>query len=316
MPIGQLAIESQVGVLARRVEDAALGLEVANGGRFPEGAEWRPLGDPGAVDVSKLTVGYFVDDETLSPCAASVRAVREACEVLESRGARVVPFRPPEIPMAFALFCEIIAGDGGRGFSKFLDGSRQDFRIRQMLALFAAPRLVLAALGPLLRLIGRRKQAELLLASGHCDTASHWRAVESIKDYRARFLGALERASPAPIDVLLSPALALPAVRHGATAELGPIGAYSAIYNVLGYPAGVVPFTRVRAEEETGTPRSKDKMDRTALATERGSAGLPIGVQIAARPFRDHVALAVMGAVEAAARSRPDFPDIDAMNRP
>jgi fatty acid amide hydrolase len=211
--------------------------------------------------------------------------------------------------MALALFCEIIAGDGGRGFSNFLDGSQRDFRIRRMLALASAPRPVLAALGPLMRLTRRRKLAASFLVPGHRDTASHWRAVESLKDYRARFLGALERAAPSPIDVLLSPAQALPAVRHGAAAELGTIGAYTAIYNVLGYPAGVVPFTRVRAEEEMGTPRTKDKMDRTALATERGSAGLPIGVQIAARPFRDHVALAVMGAVESAARVRADFPD-------
>jgi fatty acid amide hydrolase len=313
MSIGQLAIESQVGVLARRVEDAALGLEVANGGRFPEGAEWRPLGDPGAVDLSKLTVGYFVDDETLSPCAASARAVREACDVLESRGARVVPFRPPEVPMALALFCEIIAADGGRGFVRFLDGSPQDFRIRRMISLASAPRLVLAALGPLMRLTRQRKLADLFLASGHRDTSSHWRTVESLKDYRARFLGALERVTPSPIDVLLSPAQALPAIRHGATAELVTIGAYSVIYNVLEYPAGVVPFTRVRADEETGTLRSKDRMDRIALATERGSVGLPIGVQVAARPFRDHLALAVMGAIEKAALGRADYPHAEAL---
>jgi fatty acid amide hydrolase len=41
-------------------------------------------------------------------------------------------------------------------------------------------------------------------------------------------------------------------------------------------------------------------MDEAARATERGSAGLPIGVQVAARPWREDVALAVMGAIEAA----------------
>src|SRR6201999_195184 len=41
---GQLAIESQVGVLARSVEDVALALEVANGGRFPTSEEAHALG--------------------------------------------------------------------------------------------------------------------------------------------------------------------------------------------------------------------------------------------------------------------------------
>lgn len=49
-------------------------------------------------------------------------------------------------------------------------------------------------------------------------------------------------------------------------------------------------------------------MDRTARETENGSAGLPIAVQVIARPWRDHVALAAMATIEAAARTQPDYP--------
>ena len=42
--------------------------------------------------------------------------------------------------------------------------------------------------------------------------------------------------------------------------------------------------------------------------TERGSAGLPIAVQVLARPWRDHVVLAAMATIEAAARQHPDYP--------
>ena len=49
-------------------------------------------------------------------------------------------------------------------------------------------------------------------------------------------------------------------------------------------------------------------VERTARASERGSAGLPIAVQVIARPWRDHVALAAMIAIEAAARKQPDYP--------
>jgi fatty acid amide hydrolase len=307
MPIGQLAIPSQVGMLARRVDDIALALEVANGGRFPdEGA--RSLGDPTTVDVSKLTVGYFVDDGFLSPCSAAARAVQEARNALERRGATVVPFTPPSLTTGLALFHEILGGDGGRGMLRFLDGSPKDFRIGQIIRVASAPGPLLLALRALTRLSGRRKVASLLRSYGHRDTSSHWDAVAALDSYRAEFLAALDRASRSPIDVLLSPAGALPAVRHGATLELGVTGSYLAIYNVLGYPAGVVPFTRVRESEETGTPRSSDPMDVAALASERGSAGLPIDVQIAARPFREHVALAVMHALEEVALERLDRP--------
>ena len=54
VPIGQRAVVSQVGVLARRVEDIALGLEIINGGRNPNVEPPMPLGDPATVDVTQL----------------------------------------------------------------------------------------------------------------------------------------------------------------------------------------------------------------------------------------------------------------------
>jgi hypothetical protein len=49
-------------------------------------------------------------------------------------------------------------------------------------------------------------------------------------------------------------------------------------------------------------------MDVVALTSERGSTGLPIDVQVAARPFREHIALAVMHALEDVALERLDRP--------
>jgi Asp-tRNA(Asn)/Glu-tRNA(Gln) amidotransferase A subunit family amidase len=69
---------------------------------------------------------------------------------------------------------------------------------------------------------------------------------------------------------------------------------------LLGYPTGVVPFTEVRPDEESARPLSGDPMERIARATEEGSAGLPVGVQVIARPWREHVVLAAMAALEQA----------------
>ncbi len=77
---------------------------------------------------------------------------------------------------------------------------------------------------------------------------------------------------------------------------------------MLGWPAGMVPLTRVRAEEESVRPASPDLVERAAHTTERGSTGLPVGVQLIARPWREEVALALMQAIESAARRREDYP--------
>ncbi|MDB5881205.1 MAG: uncharacterized protein JWP43_1083, partial [Ramlibacter sp.] len=85
-------------------------------------------------------------------------------------------------------------------------------------------------------------------------------------------------------------------------------GAYACLYNLLGYPAGVVPVSRVGNDEQVGRAASKDMIEAVALRVEQGSEGLPVGVQVVARPWREHVALAAMAAIEKAAGKRPDYP--------
>jgi fatty acid amide hydrolase len=79
---------------------------------------------------------------------------------------------------------------------------------------------------------------------------------------------------------------------------------------VLGYPAGVVPVSRVRAGEESARRGSLDLVQRAAREAEQGSAGLPLGVQVVARPWREHVALAAMQAIQEGARTHDDYPGI------
>jgi fatty acid amide hydrolase len=68
------------------------------------------------------------------------------------------------------------------------------------------------------------------------------------------------------------------------------------------------PAGRVRAGEESDRPASKDRADLAALESEKGSAGLPVGVQVAARHWREDVALAVMSVLEKHFRAQPDYP--------
>ena len=143
-------------------------------------------------------------------------------------------------------------------------------------------------------------------ASGSVD--NYWQTVEAIGNFRGELLGSLEEVEGGPIDFIVLPAYPMPAIRHGATETMPMPGSYAALANVNGFPAGIVPVTRVRPGEESDRPRSRDLVDRTARETERGSAGLPIAVQVIARPWCDHVALAAMAAIEAAARKQPDYP--------
>ena len=122
---------------------------------------------------------------------------------------------------------------------------------------------------------------------------------------------ALDAWAAAGLDAVLCPPHATPAVGHRQSGDFTPAGCYAMRYNFLNLPAGVVPVTRVR-DDETQRPapqgRRPDRVDRKAALVEAGTAGLPVGVQIAAMPYREDLVLALMEAVEAGARATASYP--------
>jgi fatty acid amide hydrolase len=286
---GQRAILSQVGVLARDVGDVALALSTANGDI--------PLGDPATVDVGKLRVGFYTDDRTIAPAPAVQRAVREAADTLRACGAEVVEWTPPDVAYAMDLFVGILSADRFAGCQRALGANPRDRRIAKIEQIAARSRPLVRAMNALIGLTGRRGLQQIVRNYGFSDTDHFWRLCEAQLAYQRRFAAALATHR---LDVILAPACALPAWRHGATEELVVAGGYTVLYNLLGFPTGVVPFTKVRPDEESARPLSNDPMERTARATEEGSAGLPVGVQVIARPWREHVVLSTMTALESA----------------
>lgn len=101
--------------------------------------------------------------------------------------------------------------------------------------------------------------------------------VEELSKYRQRFIKSLDAGG---FDAIICPPTSLPAVLHGSTTNLPDFDSYARLYNVLGMPAGVVAASRVRVGEESSSPLRADPIEQTALQVEKGSAGLPVGVQV------------------------------------
>jgi fatty acid amide hydrolase len=308
LPIGQRAIVSQAGPMARHVEDLTLALNVLDRARDPLVDPGPPLGDPAAVEVPRLRFATFTDDGEFPVAPAARRAVEEAAQMLTAAGATAVAWQPPELATASELFFACLSADRGRAFMRMRRGNRTDPRIRSLLLTGKMPAWLRGIASFALAAFGQRHTATLLrrFASGSAD--DYWRTVEAMMNWRRAFLRSLDAAEGGPIDLILCPAYAVPAQRHGASLLMPLPGAYAPLVPVIGFPAGVVPVTRVRAGEESDRKATRDLVERTARDSERGSAGLPIAVQVIARPWRDHVALAAMMTIEAAARKLPDYP--------
>lgn len=302
IPFGQRAIISQYGPLARKVEDLALLLDVLNGINIEPAI---PIPDYQKVDLTKLRVGYYYNDGIFKPSPAVERAVKEAAEILRQSGMKVTPWAPPDLPEAFHLFFALVSADGGAGFKRFWGKGQRDPRSNTIATIGSLPAPARIIASKLLYLAGQPTLASFMTHFGNTRTDQFWQLVEAQIDYQQRFKRALDRDQ---IDVILSPACPLPSFTHGASNQLGTTGAYTILYNLLGYPAGVVPLTRVGQDEQTSRTPTKDMVEKVALHVEQNSAGLPVGVQVAARPWREHVALAVMEAIEKQASRQDDFP--------
>ena len=308
LPIGQTGIVSQVGPLARNVEDVIMGLRVLDRARNPFVDPGPEFGDPATVDLSRLRFAIFDDDGEFPVAPAVKRAVSEAAQMLSAAGATQVAWRTPPLGRASDLLFACLSADRATALRRLLRGSKVDRRLRPLLLIAGMPAWLRSTAASGLDALGQRRLARNMrrFASGSVD--AYWQTVEAMAEFRRELLQSLDAAEGGPTDLILCPAYALPAVRHGAT-ELMPLpGAYAPLANVTGFPAGIVPVTRVRPDEESSRPPSRDLMDRVARETERGSAGLPIAVQVIARPWREHLALAAMAAIEAAARRGLDYP--------
>ncbi len=307
-PVGQTAILAQAGPLARTVADLDLTMRVLTApGQEVADPDVPPLPWPdyGAVDLASLRVGMYVDDGFFPASPALRRAVREGADALRERGVTVVPFTPPEIQEAMALFFSILGADGGTSAKEILGRDKRDRRVAGLLQIAALPNAVRPAAASLLDLAGQHRLAALFRTVKTLPTEGFWQVNEKTMRYRAAFSTALDEAG---IDALICPPLATPALTHGATYYLATAASYLMLYNLLGMPAGVVAATTVRQGEESDRRKSLDIVERTARTVEQDSVGLPVGVQVAARHWREDVVLAVMAALEEHFTAQPDYP--------
>ena len=233
--VGALDAFTQIGPMARHVEDLGLTLSIIAG---PDGHDPAvvpaPLGDPQDVSVKGLRAAFYTDNGIKSPSPDTASTVRAAVNVLADHGVSVTENRPQSVSEAERLWYGLYLADGGAW-------------IRRLVHAAGTERMSSA--------LDWMQTAQPVSLTEFTQEMSRWNV------YRSEMLAFME-----PYDVLLCPVSATPATRHDDPD--GPDFTYTFAHNLTGWPGAVV---------------------RCGTSAE----GLPIGVQIVARPWREDVALAV-----------------------
>ena len=235
---------TQVGPMARYVEDLALVFPLLAGTDFADAAIGTGIPTLGEVNLRGLRIAVHTDNGLFPPTADTVTAVTNAAAVLSASGCYVTHTLPSAYKATYALGNRLWRAAGSATVRRLLDAAGTT-DVSPPIQPWLAPHDPIAS-------------ADLI------------RLLEDLDGARGRMLSFLEG-----YDAILCPACAFAAPAHGATLreDLDAAYSYSEIYNYVGWPAVVVP---------------------SGMSTE----GLPIGVQIVARPWREDVALTVAAQVE------------------
>ena len=251
---GPFSLIGVVGPMARKVADLKLLFEVMQGPDDGDAcAAPVPLRWPSQSAIRNLRVGYFEDDGRTPVTPETRIAVKRAAASLRSAGFQVESLRPQGLEEARELWKKFFVKVAGTLFEPMFRGREQDQ-------------------SPILRQFLKWSKAEPELTAESLLEAWIGRDVA-----RANFLSQMKK-----YPILLCPAAAIPAFRHGArrwqiegkTVDYLDAWSYTEWFNLVGNPAAVVPVSH-------------------------SPEGLPIGVQIVGRPWEEEQVLTVAVALEA-----------------
>lgn len=289
----KLAFDSAIGILANHAEDLQLFLGIINEVSQSRG-NIKPLKDFRDIDIPKLKIGYFLNDGLFEPMLAMNRAVKEAVECLEISGAQVTEFKVPDLAEAEEIFFKTLTADGAPVFIKNLLNDKPMPQGATLLKIVKAPHIIRKAISLMAGFLGQKTLKRIISYFG--GRGEDFR--KEINNKKAAFIEKYETAmnnSPiGKLDVIISPVCALPAYLHNTADKVGLGGAYALHHNITGFPAGVANVSKVRREEAVGRIVNSDLSIKTASRIEASAEGLPLGIQIAARPWDDHLVISVI----------------------
>lgn len=282
---GLRGMKSRAGFLARHVADLKTALDAVTLTAI-------------SADRPVRRIGWWDTTGPISPSPAVRRAVADAVARLAAAGVEAVPLSGDLADEAAWLHLAILSADGGRDIKRLFRGVSPIPGVRRLLALAGVSRRMRPVVATLAQFVGRRVEADGLRRTGPRSDAAVDDLLAARDELFARF-----KAHVAGCDAVVCPVSALPALRHGTAATLILAAAPCLAANLFDVPAGAVPVTTVRDDEQASRPWSVDPVLRAARTTDRGSAGLPVGVQVISAPDRDEAtALVVMRMIESGSR--------------
>uniref|UniRef100_A0A3P8XY93 Fatty-acid amide hydrolase 1 n=1 Tax=Esox lucius TaxID=8010 RepID=A0A3P8XY93_ESOLU len=282
---GQKSVLSSLGPLAKDVDSLALFMQALL-------CDYMFTLDPTVPPIpfnqqvyqsgKPLRIGYYENDGYAMPSPSMSRALRETKVLLERAGHTVSTPPTPRNELFTLNYAE-----NNNSCLCFRKGGPVDPCLQAQITPYSLPQGLKKIFSILLKPIVSAGQSHivqngLLCAVDYCnEVMAEWRRCE--------------------LDVLLCPMIG-PAYNHNYPAKLTSTVSYTILYNLLNFPAGVVPVTTVTAEDEEElrhyVGNYEDLWDKLYKKAVCDGEGLPVAVQCVSLPWQDELCLRFMREVE------------------
>ncbi|CAJ1060400.1 LOW QUALITY PROTEIN: fatty-acid amide hydrolase 1 [Xyrichtys novacula] len=299
---GQKSVLATTGPMARDVDSLALCMQaMLNDDMFTLDPSVPPM--PFNMQIYRsakpLRIGYLENDGFCQPSPSMARAVREVKVLLEKAGHTLVPFSLQKVSQSFyELVVRGVAADGATSVIEKLEGSPLDPTIRTQVYPMYLPVWLRKVIAFLLKPLSPRSSAMLNAFCGVGSVADLWKQHVAVEDYVQETVADWRRCN---LDALLYPVIG-PAYNFYYCCKNTQICSYTMLFNLLNFPAGVVPVSTVTAEDEEELKYYKgnyqDLWDKSFKEAVTGAEGLPVGVQCVTLPWQDELCLRFMKEVE------------------
>ncbi|KFV48710.1 Vitamin D3 hydroxylase-associated protein, partial [Tyto alba] len=291
-PLQRLQMTGMLGPMARDVDSLALCMKALlceEMFRLDPTVPPLPFDEEVYTNSKPLRIGYYEGDGYFQPSPSMKRAIQQTRKLLQDAGHTLVPFAPPKIDYVVdELFTRGIFSDGAGQLVDCFKGDIVDPNLKSQYNTYRLPALVKRILAILLKPI----------VSVWMSARNLWNQHGAVADYCTEFIAKWRKLR---LDVILCPALG-PAFNHGYAGKLFAATSYTNLYNVLNFPAGVVPVTTVTRDDEEELKHYRghygDPWDKRLKEAVEGAVGLPVAVQCVALPWQEEMCLRFMKEVE------------------
>ena len=302
---GQMLIQTTSGPMARSVRDCVLMMNALVDQKQMEDIAVPPIPwNDNYVqkgDKSRMRVAVMMTDGWFEPFPACKRAVQLAVDALTKAGHEVVPFELPvkTSDMVKTYFGGMGADGNWYSLVRALEGEELHPTYKSLQAFTKLPNFFRPLTIRILHMLGEHRKALLIgaIKNGGLNVREYWEVVSDAIDIRNAYDNAFRERE---YDALLMPGLGVTALPHGMAPDLLSALSYTFLANLLSWPAGTVPVTVTQSNEEeyVAPPIEHDSIYRLSAQACKGSAGLPVGVQIMTPQWHDERCLFLMSEIE------------------